>query len=179
MNNPFNVYQNSNFCLENDVLVLHPLAPTHFDALFLAASDPLNWEQHPNPNRYQIADFTNFFNGAIASEGAFLIVEKASNAVVGSSRFYNYDAEQKTVLIGYTFIAREFWGRRINAQIKKIMMDYAFHHVNKILFQIGSLNIRSQIAMERLGGKKIGEELVEYFGESPKMNFVYEILKNK
>ena len=56
-------------------------------------------------------------------------------------------------------------------------MDYAFETVDAVLFHIGSLNIRSQIAISRTGGRKIGEQLVEYFGEVPKMNFVYEVLK--
>ena len=59
------------------------------------------------------------------------------------------------------------------------MMDYAFLYVNSIHFHVGGNNIRSQIAMERLGGIKIAEQMVEYFGEPAKMNFVYEIKKKQ
>ena len=164
-------------CLENQNVQLVPLQQHHFTELYLVASDPLIWEQHPNPNRYQLPDFTNFFKGAIESDNAFLIVEKATNGVMGCTRFYDFDPEKKSVYIGYTFLGRNFWGKGFNQQVKKLLMDYAFETVDSVLFQIGSLNIRSQVAIGRTGGIKIGEQLVEYFGETPKMNFVYEVLK--
>ena len=58
------------------------------------------------------------------------------------------------------------------------MIDYAFIKVDTILFHIGATNIRSQIAILRIGAQKIGEELVEYFGEQPKLNFIYKVTKN-
>lgn len=164
--------------LQNDFVVLEPLQKQHFEALFLVASDPLIWAQHPNPERYKRDQFTTFFEGAIASDNAFLIIEKATNEIMGSTRFYDYNTHQKSVFIGYTFIARKFWGKGFNQQIKKVMMEYAFKHVNKILFHIGAQNIRSQIAISRTGGIKIDEQLVEYFGEQPKLNYVYQINKN-
>jgi hypothetical protein len=39
--------------LSNHLIRLEPLQPMHFNELYAAASDPLIWEQHPNPNRYQ------------------------------------------------------------------------------------------------------------------------------
>lgn len=166
-----------NFFLENDYVVLVPLQKHHFDSLFAVASDHLIWEQHPNPNRYKLADFTTFFNGAIDSDHAFLILEKTSNLVVGCTRLYDFDAVNNSVFIGYTFLGRNFWGKGLNQQIKKVLMEYAFKKVDKILFHIGSLNIRSQIAISRTGAVKIGEQVVEYFGEQPKLNYVYEIIK--
>ena len=170
---------NSDFdlCLQNEFVCLVPLQNHHFDSLFEVASDPLIWEQHPNPNRYQLPDFTTFFKGAIDSDQAFLIKDQLSNEIIGCTRFYDYDAASKSVFIGYTFIARSFWGKGINQQVKKIMMEYAFTTVDRILFHIGSLNIRSQVAMARTGGQKIGEQVVTYYGEEPKLNYIYEILK--
>lgn len=57
------------------------------------------------------------------------------------------------------------------------MLDYIFQLVSKVEFHVGAQNIRSQIAMERLGAKKIAEREVAYFGESNRLNFVYEIDK--
>ena len=96
---------------------------------------------------------------------------------MGCTRFYDFDPEKKSVYIGYTFLGRNFWGKGFNQKVKKLLMDYAFETVDAVLFHIGSLNIRSQIAIARTGGIKIGEQLVEYFGEAAKMNFVYEVLK--
>ena len=68
-------------------------------------------------------------------------------------------------------------GKGINPQIKKLMLDYIFQFVDTVHFHIGKENYRSQIALERLGGKKIAEQKVAYFGEPTRTNFVYEIRK--
>lgn len=59
------------------------------------------------------------------------------------------------------------------------MLDYVFQFVSKVYFHIGADNIRSQIAISRLGAEKITEQEVTYFGETPKLNFMYIISKEK
>jgi len=163
--------------LENDKVLLAPLRTEDFEALYQTASDPKIWEQHPNKDRWQQDVFSKFFEGAMASGGAFKIIDKATGEVAGSTRFYNYDAESKTILIGYTFYGTKFWGRGLNPAAKQLMMDYIFQYVDKVHFHIGATNFRSQIAIKRLGACKIGEEEVAYYGELPKLNFIYEIVK--
>lgn len=147
--------------LQNEIIQLVPLQPNDFEALYKVASDPLVWEQHPNKLRYQRAVFQNFFEGAILSKGAFLVRDAQTNEVVGSSRFYDFDQNDKSVLIGYTFIGRKFWGKEYNKALKKIMLDYAFEHVDKVYFHIGAQNFRSQKAIEKIGAQKVGEQEVE------------------
>ncbi len=141
------------------------------------ASDPQVWEQHPNKDRYKREVFENFFKGAMESQGAFKIVEKSTGNFLGSTRFYDFDESENRVFIGYTFYGANSWGKGINPQVKKLMLDYIFQFVDKVHFHIGKENFRSQIALERLGGKKIAEEEVAYFGEPTRTNFVYEITK--
>ena len=161
--------------LANENIQLIPLQESDFQRLFAVASDPKIWEQHPNPNRYKKEDFSIYFKGAIESKGAFIILDSKTNEVIGSSRFYDYNEENSVVLIGYTFIGTKFWGKKINNQLKFLMMNHAYQFVKKIHFHVGENNKRSQIALERLGGIKIDEQLVEYFGEPAKLNYVYEI----
>ncbi|MEZ4875931.1 MAG: GNAT family N-acetyltransferase [Flavobacterium sp.] len=163
--------------LQNELIQLIPLKENHFEELYEVANDELLWEQHPNKLRYKRDVFQNFFDGAVLSKGAFLVRDKNTNKVVGSSRFYDYDEINKTVLIGYTFIGRKFWGKGYNLALKKIMIDYAFQFVEKIHFHIGATNFRSQKAIEKIGAKKIAELEVAYHGEDSKLNFIYEILK--
>jgi RimJ/RimL family protein N-acetyltransferase len=59
------------------------------------------------------------------------------------------------------------------------MLDYIFQFVSNVYFHIGSQNIRSQIAISRLGAMKTGEKEVMYFGEQPKLNYVYRIKKEE
>ncbi len=163
--------------LRNETVELIPLKETDFDALYVVASDPLIWEQHPNPDRYKEDVFRNYFKGAMESGGAFLTKDLKTGEVIGCTRFYDHLPEQKEIKIGYTFISRAYWGKKINPQVKKLLLDYAFQYLDRVIFHVGALNIRSQKAMERIGGRIIGEEEVTYYGEKPMVNYVYEIRK--
>jgi len=163
--------------LQNEFIKLRPLQETDFEELYLVASDPLVWEQHPNKMRYQKAIFKNYFEGALLSKGAFLILDSKTNEVVGSSRFYDFDANEKSILIGYTFLGRKFWGNGYNKVLKDLMLNYAFQYVNKVYFHIGAYNYRSQKAIQKIGAVKIAEFEVAYYGEDSKLNFSYLIQK--
>jgi RimJ/RimL family protein N-acetyltransferase len=163
--------------LKNNLIWLEPLKQAHFEELYLVASDPLIWEQHPNPDRYKLDAFTNYFKGAMESGGAFIIRDTLSGQALGSSRYYGYDAAMKEIQIGYTFFSRECWGKSINKAVKKLMLTHAFNFVDKVAFYVGANNIRSQKAMEAIGGIKVREEVVAYFGEPDRLNFRYEIDK--
>lgn len=163
--------------LENESIQLLPLKEDDFEVLYKVASDPLIWEQHPNKDRYKREVFQIFFEGAMASRGAFLILDKIKNEVIGSTRFYDWNESDKSILIGYTFYGRNYWGSTYNPQVKKLMLDYAFQFVAKVYFHIGALNIRSQKAIERLGAVKSREIKVAYHGEPEKLNFEYVIEK--
>jgi len=159
--------------LENENVILHPLREQDFDELYAAASDPRIWEQHPNKDRWQRDVFQSFFEAAMQSRGAFRIVEKASGKVIGSTRFYDHNPAEDSIFIGYTFYAVACWGKGINRAVKQLMLDYISHFVTKVYFHIGAENLRSQIAIGRIGAKKIGEQTVSYHGEAPRHNFVY------
>ncbi|WP_333597299.1 GNAT family N-acetyltransferase [Chryseobacterium flavum] len=163
--------------LENEEFQLVPLQQGDFESLYEVASDPEVWKQHPNKDRYKREVFETFFEGAMHSGGAFKIIEKASGDVLGSSRYYNFDEHDNHIFIGYTFYGTKSWGKGINPQIKKLMLDYIFQYVDKVHFHVGKENFRSQTAMERLGAKKIAEEDVAYYAEPTRTNFVYEIKK--
>lgn len=164
--------------LYDDLIKLVPLHENDFGRLFEVASDPKVWEQHPNPNRYQLEDFTNYFKGAIESKGAFIVFDAETKDVVGCSRYYDYNEKDNSVLMGYTFIGTKFWGNGYNKSLKKLMLDYAFQFVDKVYFHIGALNIRSQMAIAKIGATKVDEFEVEYYGEPSKLNFVYLIEKS-
>ncbi len=163
--------------LENTSLLLYPLGEEDFEELYLAASDPEIWKQHPNKERWQREVFRNFFEGAIKSKGAFKVVDKNTGEVIGSSRFYDYEEIKNSILIGYTFFKTAFWGKGVNRMVKALMLDYIFQFVTTVDFHIGAENIRSQVSIGRLGIKKISEQEVTYFGEQPKLNFVYRLSK--
>jgi RimJ/RimL family protein N-acetyltransferase len=55
------------------------------------------------------------------------------------------------------------------------MFDYIFQYVDTVYFHVGSENIRSQKAIEKIGAAKIDEIQIAYYGEAEKTNFVYQI----
>jgi N-acetyltransferase len=137
------------------LLELRPLKPDDYEALFAAASDPLIWEQHPENDRYTRKVFQRYFDTAIESGGAFAIIERSSGRIVGSSRYYNVDHEQREVEIGWTFLERAMWGGEYNRELKRLMLDHAFQFVDRVLFIVGEDNWRSRKAVEKIGGKLV------------------------
>lgn len=163
--------------LENDRAILYPLQESDFEDLYAVAADPKVWEQHPNQDRWKKDVFRTFFEGAMQSKGAFKIIDKSTNKVAGSTRIYDYNDQDQSILIGYTFYGTEYWGKGINHSVKTLLLDYLFQFVSQVGFQIGAKTLRSQIAISRLGAKKVGEQEVAYFGEPAKLNYIYRIEK--
>jgi N-acetyltransferase len=163
--------------LQSDLITLLPLKESHIEELYAAASDIETWNQHPNPLRYQREHFDVYCNGALQSNSAFVIVDNATNTIIGSSRYYGYDDADNSILIGYTFFTYTYFGKGYNANCKKLMLDYIFQYVEKVIFHVGEKNIRSQKAMLKLGGKLVGTASVNYFGEPPNQNVIFEIKK--
>lgn len=165
--------------LETDIVKLVPLRETDFEALFSVASDPLIWEQHPSYDRYKREVFQLFFNEGIASKGAFLIVDKQNDTVIGSTRYYNYNSEELSVAIGYTYFARKYWGRNYNKTVKSLMINHAFLTMKSVLLHVGEFNIRSQKAVSNIGGMKIeGKRMTMSTNQPDLISFEYIISKN-
>ncbi len=161
--------------LQNELVTIRPVKINDFERLYQVASDPLIWEQHPTTNRYKREVFEQFFDAAIKSESAFIVFDTNTDEPIGSSRFYEYDKDKKTIAVGYTFLARAYWGTRYNRALKSLMLNYAFNFVNTVIFHIGTDNIRSQKAIEKLGAKKIEQVEIKYYEDQRVLHYVYQI----
>jgi RimJ/RimL family protein N-acetyltransferase len=139
--------------LRGELIELRPLREDDFEAVYEAASDPLIWEQHPETTRYKREVFQDFFDSAMASKGAFAVIERASGRVIGSSRYCNLTPDGKEIEIGWTFLERKFWGRAYNREMKRLMLEHALPHVDRVVFVIGENNMRSRKAVEKIGAK--------------------------
>lgn len=159
--------------------MLVPLNADDFEALYQAASDPEIWAQHPNKNRYQKPVFQNFFDGAIQSGGAYKIIDKRNDVIIGSTRIYDYNPKANSILIGYTFMTKSYWGIGANPMIKRVLLDFLFQYVDIVQLHIGADNLRSQISIERIGATKVDELKIAYYGEPERNNYVYEFKKNR
>ena len=164
--------------LKGELIELRPIAPNDWDDLFAVASDPLIWEQHPESDRYKEEVFKIFFKGALESGGAFVVVDIKTQRIIGSTRFHGYDPEKSEIEIGWTFLARKYWGGRYNAEIKQLMLAHAFKFVENVIFFVGENNIRSQRATENIGAVKNGTATKVYGNRPPTPNIKYVIRKS-
>lgn len=139
--------------LTGATVTLSPLRPEDWGALFAVASDPLIWEVHPAHDRWQAPVFRQFFDNALASGGCLVIRDTASGAMIGSSRYDRSRVEPGEVEIGWTFLARDYWGGATNREIKAMMIDHALRWFDAAVFYVGAANIRSRKAMEKIGGQ--------------------------
>jgi RimJ/RimL family protein N-acetyltransferase len=142
--------------LVGELLELRPLTSADFDELAAVAADPLIWEQHPCHDRWKPEVFREFFRVALESGGAFAVIDRRDGRVIGSSRYHGYDEPAGEVEIGWTFLAREFWGGTYNREMKDLMLRHAFRFVDNVVFLVGPTNYRSQRAMEKIGGVRAG-----------------------
>ena len=163
--------------LKGELIELRPLAPEHWDDLFAVASDPLIWEQHPESDRYKEDVFRVFFREALESGGAFVVIDTKTQRVIGSTRFYGYDPEKSEIEIGWTFLARKFWGGRYNAEMKRLLLNHAFKFVESVVFLVGEKNFRSQKAMEKIGATKIGLVTRTYGNHPPHLSVKYVLMR--
>src|SRR5262249_46415880 len=134
--------------------------------------------QHPEADRYTEKVFRIFFKDALESRGAFVIIDHQTQQIIGSTRFYGYDPEKSEIEIGWTFLARKYWGGRYNSEMKRLLLNHAFQFVESVVFFVGEENLRSQKAMEKVGAVKVGTATRTYGNREPARNVKYEIRKS-
>ena len=139
--------------LSDDLVLLRPLTKADREALFAVASDRLIWAIHPAHNRWERTVFDAFFDEGLASEGALVVIDRETGAVIGSSRYDIRVCEAGEVEIGWTYLARSHWGGVYNRSIKRLMLAHAFTKFDGVIFLVGETNMRSRRAMEKIGAR--------------------------
>ena len=162
--------------LEGETLLLRPLRADDWDALYAVASDPLIWAVHPGHDRWQEEVFREFFANAMHHRGALVVIDKASCAIIGSSRYQGLDdADGGSVEIGWTFVARDYWGGATNRELKRLMLNHALASVARVDFRVGEDNVRSRGAMVKIGGRLSDRFEVAEMAGKPVRHVIYEI----
>ena len=134
-------------------IALRPLAAADWEALFAVAADPLIWAVHPAHDRWQEPVFRRFFDEALASGGGLVATDPATAEVIGFSRYDRARVEPGEIEIGWTFLARSYWGGAANAEMKRLMIAHALKSFDRTVFLVGDTNVRSRRAMEKIGGR--------------------------
>lgn len=159
--------------LKGELVELRPLRADDYGALFAVPSDPLLWQQHPAEDRHESSGFQKFFDGAVASDSALAAIDTRSGDLIGSSRYHGYDTNRSEIEIGWSFLARSRWGGTYNGEMKRLMLTHAFRFVERVVLLVGPDHLRSQRAVEKIGGVRAGSRPDADGRES----FVYEVIE--
>jgi RimJ/RimL family protein N-acetyltransferase len=150
--------------LDGGTLRLRGLREADREMLFQAASDPQTWAGHPAKDRYQRDVFDPYFDMLMASGGTLIVIDKATDQVIGCSRYYVGPDAPADISIGFTFLIYRFWGGEVNLHMKQLMLDHAFTHFERVWFHIAPDNIRSQKATMKIGAVFSGDEQLDLSG---------------
>jgi RimJ/RimL family protein N-acetyltransferase len=163
--------------LTGDLLELRPLRPDDWAGLFAVASDPSIWAGHPARDRYQEPVFSDYFREALESGGALVAIDRTTRQIIGASRYFWYGPNHNELEIGWTFLARAYWGGVYNGEMKRVMLAYAFRFVDRVIFLVGTGNIRSQKAVRKIGGILTERRVSRTFHGESSESVVFEIRK--
>lgn len=148
--------------LEGSLLCLRPMLVSDAEALVAAASDGELWRL-PFTVVPSSATVGAYIARALKgqAEGTvmpFAVVVRESGQVIGSTRFWKIDPENRSLEIGHTWYAASWQGTCANAEAKYLMLAHAFDQFGAIRVQLTTdiLNERSRRAILKLGAVEEG-----------------------
>lgn len=148
--------------LENSRALLRPLAATDFEALQAVAFDPELWQFTLTRADDRIS-LAGYVAAAVQGREAglrypFVILDKETNQVAGSTSYYNIASEEARLSIGYTWIGTEFQRSGLNRAVKYLLFRYAFEVLNceRVELETDAHNLKSREAMRRMGAVEEG-----------------------
>ena len=148
--------------LAGEHLRLEPLSTAHAESLIAAAADGELWNSTVTlvPSRENIGEYIDaaLQGQANGRELPFVIIGQSSDTVVGTTRFYDIERNDRRVAIGYTWIARSAQRTAINTEAKLLLLTHAFEtwHCIRVELITDFLNEQSRAAILRLGAKQEG-----------------------
>lgn len=136
---------------------LEPLAPKHFEGLYMAAQPAEIWQWWPFNPAASRAAFEQWFEEALAldadgEELRFATLDAQTGAPVGSTSFLTMSECDRSVEIGWTWLTPSVWGTGINTEAKYLQLMYAFEKLGcqRVEFDTDEQNTRSRSALEAL-----------------------------
>lgn len=148
--------------LETELVQLRPLRAADKTQLVAAAADGRLWELWYTqvPSAETVDAYVDYALSEQAAGRAlpFVVVEKASGEVIGTTRLCNADTANKRLEIGYTWYAGRVQRSAINSQCKLALLAHAFEQLGAIAveFRTHWHNQASRAAIARLGAKQDG-----------------------
>ncbi len=151
----------NNLTLQMGDINLILLNQSHADQLTKLANNEKIWEYAPDlfykPEVFKSKWLDKAINEMDENKRVCFVV-LCGDQITGTSSYYDIDMNNKTLNIGYTWFHPDYWGTKINAISKLILIDHAFYSLkfNRVGFCIDSINHRSCSALKKLGIKQEG-----------------------
>ncbi len=149
--------------LEGQDVRLEPLTLAHEKALIAAASDGELWNSTVTIVPSSPAKMADYIQAALDGQATgkelpFVIIRKATEEVVGTTRFYEIRPKDRAVAIGYTWLAKSAQRTAVNTESKLLLLAHAFEQwrCNRVELITDVLNEQSRAAILRLGAKQEG-----------------------
>ena len=149
--------------LECRDVILEPLDPDHAQGLLDAGRDGAIWRYMPADAFETIDDSKAWIRNALDEQNAgdrlaFAIVDPASGRAIGSTSYLEIRRRHRSLEIGWTWITPAFQRTGVNTQCKQALLAHAFDTLGavRVQFKTDLRNIRSQRAIERIGGTREG-----------------------
>jgi N-acetyltransferase len=151
--------------LKGKHVYLRLLQPTDRETIRPMAKDDRIWEFTKGLmiNDTYDEQFDRYFDLALDEKGlggqqAFIIHDKATDAIIGMTRIYEYNPKDKKAAIGYTWYTPAVWTKVYNKECKLLLFQYLFETLqfNRVELHVAGQNVRSQKAVEKVGGVKEG-----------------------
>lgn len=148
--------------LEGESVRLIPLEKSHRNELISAACDGELWKLWFTsvPSERTI---DKYIDTALDDQEAgrslpFVVINKTTDQIIGSTRFCNSFPAHKRLEIGYTWYAKSFQRTGVNTECKYLLLNHAFGVLNCIAVEIRTHwhNLASRQAIARLGAKQDG-----------------------
>ncbi|MFT6270304.1 MAG: RimJ/RimL family protein N-acetyltransferase [Alphaproteobacteria bacterium] len=151
--------------LEDDFVRLTPMRLMHVDDLFQAGQYPEIWQWTSEPYCLTLESTKLWVNWCLstAQEGdliPFVILDKTSNSVVGSTSFLNIALDHKVLEIGFTFLTPVAQKSHVNRRCKYLLLAHAFEtlNVNRVAFITNDKNTNSRNAILGIGAAYEGTQ---------------------
>jgi N-acetyltransferase len=145
--------------LTGEMVRLEPLALRHAPDLFEASAETSIWKYMPLRGFPDLASVQAWIqkSAAAAENGTdlpFAIILKETGRAVGSTRYMDIRPEHRGLEIGFTWLAPGVQRTRVNTEAKYLLLRHAFEDLGAVRVQLksDSRNVRSQRAIERIGG---------------------------
>lgn len=146
------------FVLENDAVLLRPLADTDYENLLgFALEEPEIWEYSLYPAA-GAENLRTYIDSALnarraGTEYPFIVFDKIKQRYAGSTRFYDIQPQYRSLQLGYTWYGKAFQGTKLNKNCKLLLLEFAFEQLNmrRVEFRADNDNERSKAAMKSIG----------------------------